>query len=74
MLRHVSLCRVCVITCQNYDYYPGGKDNYAVDRQVVGEMLKIVPDLPQVAACNPQVLSAGCATWPARRASGSSWT
>lgn len=42
-----------------YDVVLGGKDNYAVDRQVVGEMLKIVPDLPQVATYNRQALSRG---------------
>ncbi len=42
-----------------YDVVLGGKDNYAVDRQVVGEMLKIVPDLPQVATYNRQMLSRG---------------
>jgi len=42
-----------------YDVVLGGKDNFAVDRQVVGEMLKIVPELPQVAAYNRQVLSRG---------------
>ena len=42
-----------------YNAMLGGKDNYAVDRQVVGEMLKIVPDLPKVAAYNRQVLSRG---------------
>jgi SAM-dependent methyltransferase len=42
-----------------YDVVLGGKDNYAVDRQVVGEMLKIVPDLPQVATYNRQMLIRG---------------
>ncbi|MBO0803734.1 MAG: SAM-dependent methyltransferase [Nocardiopsaceae bacterium] len=42
-----------------YDVVLGGKDNYAVDRQVVGEMLKIVPDLPQVATYNRQILIRG---------------
>jgi SAM-dependent methyltransferase len=42
-----------------YDVVLGGKDNYAIDRQIVGEMLKIVPDLPQVATYNRQILSRG---------------
>jgi hypothetical protein len=42
-----------------YDVVLGGKDNFAVDRQVVGEMLKIAPGLPQVAAYNRQALVRG---------------
>jgi len=42
-----------------YDVVLGGTDNYAVDRQVVGEMLKIVPELPQVATYNRRMLSRG---------------
>jgi SAM-dependent methyltransferase len=42
-----------------YDVVLGGKDNYAIDRAVVGEMLKIVPQLPEVAAYNRQILSRG---------------
>jgi len=42
-----------------YDVVLGGKDNFAIDRAVVGEMLKIVPQLPEVAAHNRQILSRG---------------
>jgi S-adenosyl methyltransferase len=42
-----------------YDVVLGGKDNFEVDRQVVGEMLKIVPELPQVATYNRQILIRG---------------
>jgi hypothetical protein len=42
-----------------YDVVLGGKDNFAVDRAVVGEMLKIVPQLPEVAAYNRQILIRG---------------
>ena len=42
-----------------YNVVLGGKDNFAVDRQVVGEMLKIVPELPQVATYNRQILIRG---------------
>jgi SAM-dependent methyltransferase len=42
-----------------YDVVLGGKDNFAIDRAVVGEMLKIVPELPEVAAYNRQILSRG---------------
>ncbi|GGN94752.1 hypothetical protein GCM10010112_84430 [Actinoplanes lobatus] len=42
-----------------YDVVLGGRDNYAIDRAVVGEMLKIVPELPEVAAYNRQILSRG---------------
>ncbi|MGW4463911.1 SAM-dependent methyltransferase [Micromonospora sp. NPDC004704] len=42
-----------------YDVVLGGRDNFAVDRDIVGEMLKIVPQLPEVAAYNRQALSRG---------------
>jgi hypothetical protein len=42
-----------------YDVVLGGKDNFAIDRAVVGEMLKIVPQLPEVAAYNRQILIRG---------------
>lgn len=42
-----------------YDVVLGGKDNFAIDRAIVGEMLKIVPQLPEVATYNRQVLSRG---------------
>ncbi|GLW33783.1 SAM-dependent methyltransferase [Actinoplanes regularis] len=42
-----------------YDVVLGGKDNFAIDRAVVGEMLKIVPELPEVATHNRQILSRG---------------
>lgn len=42
-----------------YDVVLGGKDNFAIDRAVVGEMLKIVPQLPEVATYNREILSRG---------------
>jgi SAM-dependent methyltransferase len=42
-----------------YDVVLGGKDNFAIDRAIVGEMLKIVPQLPEVAAYNRQALIRG---------------
>ncbi|SHN44272.1 SAM-dependent methyltransferase [Cryptosporangium aurantiacum] len=42
-----------------YDVVLGGKDNFEIDRAVVGEMLKIVPQLPEVAAYNRQILKRG---------------
>jgi hypothetical protein len=35
-----------------YDYYLGGKDNYAVDRQAAVEILRVVPDGPALARAN----------------------
>ncbi|HEX2313506.1 MAG TPA: SAM-dependent methyltransferase, partial [Thermomonospora sp.] len=35
-----------------YDYYLGGKDNYAVDREMAREMIKQVPDVPLIAREN----------------------
>ena len=42
-----------------YDVVLGGKDNFAIDRAIVGEMLKIVPELPEVATYNREMLSRG---------------
>src|SRR5262245_5608535 len=42
-----------------YDVVLGGKDNFAIDRAIVGEMLKLVPQLPEVATYNRQILSRG---------------
>lgn len=42
-----------------YDVVLGGKDNFEIDRAIVGEMLKIVPQLPEVATYNRQILSRG---------------
>jgi len=35
-----------------YDYYLGGKDNYASDRRAAAEIYKQIPDLPEVARDN----------------------
>jgi hypothetical protein len=42
-----------------YDAMLGGKDNFAADRAAVAEMLKVVPDLREVATANRQMLSRG---------------
>jgi SAM-dependent methyltransferase len=42
-----------------YDVVLGGKDNFAVDRAIVAEMMKIVPELPEVATYNRQMLARG---------------
>ncbi|MGH3327352.1 MAG: SAM-dependent methyltransferase, partial [Streptomycetales bacterium] len=39
-----------------YDYFLGGKDNYAVDREAVEQVLKIFPEGRQVALANRQFL------------------
>ncbi|MCK2216519.1 SAM-dependent methyltransferase [Actinomadura sp. ATCC 31491] len=39
-----------------YDYMLGGKDNYAVDRQVAELALKIAPDAPEAARANREFL------------------
>ena len=35
-----------------YDYYLGGKDNYASDRQAAEEIYTQIPDLPEIARDN----------------------
>ncbi|MGH3170316.1 MAG: SAM-dependent methyltransferase, partial [Trebonia sp.] len=35
-----------------YDYYLGGKDNYASDRQAAEEIYTLIPDLPEIARDN----------------------
>lgn len=42
-----------------YDALLGGTDNYAVDRQVIAKMVKVVPEQPEVATYNRQVLIRG---------------
>jgi hypothetical protein len=39
-----------------YDYMLGGKDNYAIDRQVAEMALKIAPDAPEAAMANREFL------------------
>ena len=40
-----------------YDYYLGGKHNYAVDRQTAEQVLKVLPDAPLVARVNRRFLN-----------------
>ncbi|SNR52582.1 SAM-dependent methyltransferase [Actinomadura mexicana] len=40
-----------------YDYYLGGKDNYAVDRAAAEEVMKTVPDAPAAARANRDFLT-----------------
>jgi len=35
-----------------YDYYLGGKDNYAIDREAARKVLRVAPDLPLAALEN----------------------
>ncbi|TMR93776.1 SAM-dependent methyltransferase [Nonomuraea basaltis] len=39
-----------------YDYMLGGKDNYAIDREVAAMALKIAPDAPEAAQANREFL------------------
>ncbi|KAF4410807.1 MULTISPECIES: SAM-dependent methyltransferase [Streptomyces] len=39
-----------------YDYYLGGKDNYAVDREASDELLKVVPSTKELAVNNRRFL------------------
>jgi SAM-dependent methyltransferase len=39
-----------------YDYWLGGKDNYAADREVAERALAVVPEVPQSARANRQFL------------------
>ncbi|WP_168221040.1 SAM-dependent methyltransferase [Actinomadura sp. WMMA1423] len=40
-----------------YDYYLGGKDNYAVDREAAEEIMKTVPEAPAAARANRDFLT-----------------
>ena len=40
-----------------YDYYLGGKDNYAVDREAAQKMMATVPESVQVVAANRAFLA-----------------
>jgi hypothetical protein len=42
-----------------YDVILGGKDNFAIDRAVIAEICKIVPQLPESAIFNREILSRG---------------
>jgi hypothetical protein len=39
-----------------YDYYLGGKDNYAPDREAARQVLAIAPDIPLAALENREFL------------------
>ena len=56
-----------------WDYWLGGKDNYAADRELARKMLEIYPLSAQMARENRQFLGRAVGTWPAA-ASGSSST
>jgi hypothetical protein len=49
-----------------YDYLLGGKDHFAVDRQVGGQLVKIYPQVRELVVENRQFL-ARAAVWAARR-------
>jgi hypothetical protein len=57
-----------------YDYFLGGKDNFAADREAAEELRSLLPDAE--IACRETAASCGAryATWPANRASASSST
>ncbi|CAM5340743.1 hypothetical protein SFUMM280S_11347 [Streptomyces fumanus] len=57
-----------------YDYYLGGKDNYAADRAAVEELDKVVPSTRALALNNRRFLQRVCAPSPRSTASGSSRT
>ncbi|MBO3753092.1 SAM-dependent methyltransferase [Streptosporangiaceae bacterium NEAU-GS5] len=39
-----------------YDYFLGGKDNFAIDREVAEMVLKVAPDAPEAGAANREFL------------------
>jgi O-methyltransferase involved in polyketide biosynthesis len=59
----------CVITSQMCDYYPGGKDNFAADREVGGRLMAVFPAVVEAARENRQFL-ARAVTWAARQGVG----
>ena len=57
-----------------YDYWLGGKDNFAADRKAAEEALAAYPGMAHLARANRAFLGALCATWPTTVVFGSSWT
>ena len=57
-----------------YDYFLGGKDNFAVDRQVAEMALQVTPDGPEAGGPTGPSCAERCATWSPRPASASSST
>lgn len=55
-----------------YDVVLNGKDNFEVDRAFVAEIVKIVPEIYDVATYNRQVLGRGCGSWRSRASPSSS--
>ena len=65
--RHAHPARV-------YDYWLGGKDNFAADREAAEQVIAADPGIATDVRANRAFLARACGTWPARPASGSSST
>ena len=57
-----------------YDYWLGGKDNYAADRAAAEQVIATFPMCWSASARSGRSSAGRCTTWWPRRASGSSWT
>lgn len=44
-------------TARMYDFYLGGRDNFAVDREAAQEILRLIPFTPAIALQNRRFLS-----------------
>ena len=57
-----------------WNYWLGGKDNYAVDREAGDQYKEIFPGIAVVARTSARSSPGRSGTWPARPGYGSSWT
>ena len=58
-----------------WNYWLGGKDNYAVDRMAGEQTVAVLPEIVDIARASREFLGAGRAgTWPPTPGSVSSWT
>lgn len=57
-----------------YDYWLGGTNNFPADREAAERVLAVTPGLRWRVRANRAFLARATRSWPARRASASSWT
>ena len=57
-----------------WNYWLGGKDNYAVDREAGDKVAAMLPSIVAQARADRAFWAGRSPTWPARKASASSWT
>ncbi|MFY9777450.1 MAG: SAM-dependent methyltransferase [Trebonia sp.] len=57
-----------------YDFWLGGRDNFAADRAVAEQVAAAYPDVLVAVRAQRALLPGRCTSWSQRRVSGSSWT